>query len=78
MRLLTGRYHNMNENEKTTICQAAESGEEKFLEHLETHHAGKLVRWDEKEAEVDIYGKHETWPWEKCKEFRPDANYMES
>lgn len=68
----------MTKAEIQNLRKAVESGEERFLENNETHHAGKLVACSEEKAEVDIYGKKETWPWDECKEIRPDANYMES
>lgn len=68
----------MERNQIDSLRRAVEAGEERFVENNNTHHAGKLVSCDEKTVEVDIYGKRESWPWDECKEFSPDANYMES
>ncbi|MBE0597251.1 MAG: hypothetical protein IH614_08280 [Desulfuromonadales bacterium] len=67
----------MNRHEAQKVREAAEVGRQKYLQHVQTHHAGKLVGWTEEEAQVDIYGKREVWSWHECKEFRPDANYRE-
>lgn len=66
----------MTQEEAQKIRDAAETGREQHLEHLGTHHAGKLVGWTEEEAEVDICGKREVWSWQECRKFYPDANYM--
>lgn len=67
----------MKQREFEALCQAVKAGEERYLEHLETHHAGKVVACGNDRVEIDIYGKRESWTAEECKEFRPDANYME-
>lgn len=58
------------------ICQAVEAGEERYLENVVTRHAGKVLACHGEEVEIDIFGKHETWPCKECEELgRPDFNY---
>ncbi len=50
------------------ICRAVKSGEEKFLENLETRYTGRIVSCGEERFEVDVSGKRESWSMEQCME----------
>jgi hypothetical protein len=66
----------MKETAFKKLCKSVQKGESRFVENTQSHHAGKALSCSEGRIEVDIYGKHETWPNEECKEFEgPDFDY---
>ena len=66
----------MNRPKFRKICQAVAAGENKYLENTGNHQTGKLIDCTDEIAEVDIFGKTETWSREECQEFHlPVFNY---
>jgi len=58
------------------LCRALAKGEERYVENLENHHAGKALACFGEMLEIDIYGKREIWSRENCREVsRPDFDY---
>jgi hypothetical protein len=58
------------------LCQAVAAGENKYLENTENHQTGKLIACTGDAAEIDIFGKTETWSRRECQEFHlPVFNY---
>jgi hypothetical protein len=66
----------MKRQDLAKICRAVAAGEARYLENLDTRHAGRVVACRGETVEIDIYGKHEAWPMERCQEFgKPDFDY---
>jgi len=58
----------MNQREFSRICRALQMGEDKFLEHLETHYTGRVIACSGERFEVDVAGRRESWAREACEE----------
>lgn len=58
----------MNKSEFEALCRAVTAGEERYLENVENRHAGKVVACSGEAVEIDIYGKRESWPLDRCAE----------
>jgi hypothetical protein len=72
-----GRKENiMNRSAFEAICRAVTAGEEKYLENVENHHAGRAVACSGETVEIDIFGKRESWPLDRCEEVaKPHFDY---
>jgi len=67
----------MNKPKFSRICRAAMAGEERFLEHTATGHAGRLLSCLGEKAEVDLAGQHATWSRSDCEEStQPAADHQ--
>jgi hypothetical protein len=58
----------MRREEFDSLCRAIRSGEEKFVENLDTHYTGKIISCAARRLEVEIAGRRESWPMEACEE----------
>lgn len=56
----------MKANEFDQLCQAIESGEEKFVENVGSHEKGKVLFCSGNRLEVEVNGKRETWALDSC------------
>jgi hypothetical protein len=66
----------MDKPKFSKICREAVAGESRYLENTQTHHAGKLLSCMGEKAEVEIFGKHETWKREDCQAYQtPEFDY---
>ena len=58
------------------LCQALEAGAEKYVENIHTHETGKVLDCKEDWLEVEVRGKHKSWPSEICAETRTSTSFM--
>lgn len=58
----------MTREEFDKLCAAVKSGQEKFVENLDSHYTGKIVACSTDRVEVDISGQRESWAIENCVE----------
>ena len=60
-----------------SLCRTVEKGENKFVENVNNHHAGKVVACNWDMVEVDIFGRRESWPFRDCVEIKPNFDFHE-
>ncbi len=64
----------MNKEEFTRLCQEVESGENRFVQNLESLYVGKVVACGDSGLTVEVFGHRFDWNAEHCQQAKSTIN----
>lgn len=64
----------MDKVEFTGLCQEIKTGENRFVQNLESLYAGKVVACGGSELTVEVFGRRFDWNAEHCRQAEPTIN----
>ncbi|MGK2904813.1 MAG: hypothetical protein ACSLFH_00475 [Desulfuromonadales bacterium] len=64
----------MNKDELTSLCQEVETGQNRFVQNLESLYAGKVVACGDNGLTVEVFGRRFDWNAEHCRQAEPTIN----